>query len=75
VFRDGNEIAYNYRLRRNGDSIVAVGLPDGLEVVFVPWADHTFTPLLSQDLLLAATMRWIESTHPVSTRPPLRIAM
>jgi pimeloyl-ACP methyl ester carboxylesterase len=61
IFRDGNEIAYNYRLRKAGDEIVAVGLPRGLDVVFVRFADHTFTPLLSQDLLLKAMMRWIET--------------
>lgn len=60
IFRDGNEIAYNYRLRKEGDEIFAVGLPRGLDVMFVKFADHTFTPLLSQDLLLKAIMRWIE---------------
>ena len=61
IFRDGNEIAYNYRLRKEGDEIFAVGLPRGLDVVFVRFADHTFTPLLSQDLLLKAMMRWSEA--------------
>lgn len=61
IFRDGNEIAYNYRLRKEGDEIFAVGLPRGLDVVFVRFADHTFTPLLSQDLLLKAMLRWIEA--------------
>jgi alpha/beta superfamily hydrolase len=61
IFRDGNEIAYNYRLRKEGDEIFAVGLPRGLDVVFVRFADHTFTPILSQDLLLKAMMRWIEA--------------
>lgn len=64
VFRDGNEIAYNYRLRENGDDIRAIGLPDGLDVVFVRFADHTFTPLISQDLLMKVTMQWIASAHP-----------
>lgn len=61
IFRDGNEIAYNYRLRKQGDEIFAVGLPRGLDVVFVKFADHTFTPLLSQDLLLQAIMKWIDA--------------
>lgn len=61
IFRDGNEIAHNYRLRKQGDEIFAVGLPRGLDVVFVKFADHTFTPLLSQDLLLKAIMSWIEA--------------
>ncbi len=61
IFRDGNEIAYNYRLRKEGDEIFAVGLPRGLDVVFIRFADHTFTPILSQDLLLKAMMRWIEA--------------
>lgn len=61
IFRDGNEIAYNYRLRKDGDEVFAVGLPRGLDVVFVRFADHTFTPILSQDLLLQAMMRWIEA--------------
>ena len=38
-------------------------LPDGLDVAFVPFADHTFTPLVSQELLLGTTMQWIDSTH------------
>jgi pimeloyl-ACP methyl ester carboxylesterase len=71
VFRDGNEIAYNYRLRRTGDDIYAVGLPAGLDVRFVPFADHTFTPLVSQDLLLGVAMRWIERTHPAILRPAM----
>ena len=61
IFRDGNEIAYNYRLRKQGDEIFAVGLPRGLDVVFVRFADHTFTPIVSQDLLLKAMMKWIEA--------------
>jgi len=63
IFRDGNEIAYNYRLRKEGDEIFAVGLPRGLDVAFVRFADHTFTPLLSQDLLLKAMMKWVEAAH------------
>jgi pimeloyl-ACP methyl ester carboxylesterase len=64
VFRDGNEISYNYRLRRDGDDIFAIGLPRGLDVAFIRFADHTFTPLVSQELLLKSTMRWIESAYP-----------
>jgi alpha/beta superfamily hydrolase len=78
VFRDGNEIAYNYRLQRRGDDIRAVGLPRGLDVAFIPFADHTFTPVGSQDLLLQATMAWIERAHPQVTRPvsePAAVAM
>ena len=63
VFRDGNEIAHNYRLRRTGDRISARGLPAGMDVEFVPFADHTFTPLASQELLLEATKRWIDGVH------------
>jgi len=66
VFRDGNEIAYNYRLRRSGDDIAAAGLPPGLEVAFVRFADHTFTPLISQDLLLGVTTRWLEGVYPAA---------
>jgi pimeloyl-ACP methyl ester carboxylesterase len=73
LFRDGNEIAYNYHLQMDGDDIVAVGLPDGLRVEFVRFADHTFTPLISQELLLKTTMRWIERTH-FSSRKPFKIA-
>lgn len=73
VFRDGNEIAYNYRLRKSGDDIFAVGLPTGLDVAFVRFADHTFTPLISQDLLLKTTMRWIGNTHSIQ-RTELKIA-
>ena len=69
IFRDGNEIAYNYRLRKKGDEIFAVGLPRGLDVVFVKFADHTFTPLLSQDLLVNAMMKWIEA---LGQRAPAR---
>jgi pimeloyl-ACP methyl ester carboxylesterase len=75
VFRDGNEIAYNYRLRESGDDIYAVGLPEGLDVAFVRFADHTFTPLISQELLLAVTMRWIEGVHPVPAELPDAIAV
>lgn len=63
VFRDGNEIAYNYRLRRSGNRIVAAGLPRLLEVAFIPFADHTFTPLVSQELLLETTLDWISHQH------------
>jgi len=69
VFRDGNEIAYNYRLRRVGDDICAVGLPAGLDVRFVPFADHTFTPVVSQDLLLKVLTQWIECGYPVMAEP------
>jgi pimeloyl-ACP methyl ester carboxylesterase len=71
LFRDGNEIAYNYRLRREGDAITAVGLPHGLEVEFVRFADHTFTPLVSQELLLDVTMKWIEETHLIGKELPI----
>lgn len=73
VFRDGNEIAYNYRLRRAGDDIVAHGLPAGLEVEFVRFADHTFTPLASQELLMKVTTRWIARTY--SNSEPAKIAV
>lgn len=63
VFRDGNEIAHNYRLRRDGDAITGVGLPAGLEVAFIRFADHTFTPLISQQLLRATLRSWIERHH------------
>jgi alpha/beta superfamily hydrolase len=63
VFRDGNEIAYNYRLRRSGNRIAAVGLPRLLEVAFIPFADHTFTPLVSQELLLETTLDWISHQY------------
>ena len=63
VFRDGNEIAYNYRLRTDGDDIYAVGLPRGLDVAFIKFADHTFTPVLSQELLVKTTMKWVSLTH------------
>lgn len=74
VFRDGNEIAYNYRLRRQGDAIRAIGLPDGLHVAFVPFADHTFTPVVSQDLLLQATLPWIDGCYPRVTAEPTEVA-
>jgi pimeloyl-ACP methyl ester carboxylesterase len=73
IFRDGNETVYNYRLRRDGDEISAVGLPEGLQVSFVRFADHTFTPLISQDLLLKLIVKWIEDKY-LTKRPPLRIA-
>jgi pimeloyl-ACP methyl ester carboxylesterase len=68
IFRDGNEIHHNYRLRRAGDEIYAIGLPAGMEVVFIPFADHTFTPLLSQNLLLQTTMDWVQENYPT---PPV----
>jgi alpha/beta superfamily hydrolase len=73
VFRDGNETAHNYRLRRDGDEISAVGTPAGMQVSFVRFADHTFTPLISQELLLNVMIKWIESNY-LSTPAPLRIA-
>lgn len=73
AFRDGNEIAHNYRLRREGDEMTAVGLPNGLQVSFVRFADHTFTPLISQQLLLQITMKWIADTH-LRRRAPLKVA-
>jgi alpha/beta superfamily hydrolase len=75
IFREGNEIAYNYRLQRNGDEIVGMGLPPGLDVAFVPFADHTFTPLLSQELLLKTSTRWIQQNHPVAVETPVSIAV
>jgi pimeloyl-ACP methyl ester carboxylesterase len=75
VFRDGNEIGYNYRLRRDGDSITAVGLPANLHVAFVPFADHTFTPVVSQELLVRATMPWIDARYPNLPVRPAAIAM
>jgi len=73
IFRDGNETVYNYRLRRDGDEISAVGLPEGLQVSFVRFADHTFTPLISQDLLLKLIVKWIEDNY-LAKPAPLRIA-
>ena len=70
IFRDGNEIRYNYRLRRQGDEIRAIGLPPGLEVAFIPFADHTFTPLVSQNLLLETTLRWVSATLPAQRLDP-----
>ena len=69
VFRDGNEIAHNYSLRRAGTDIDATGLPSGLEVSFIPFADHTFTPLVSQDLLIRRTITWIESSYLAAPAP------
>jgi pimeloyl-ACP methyl ester carboxylesterase len=74
VFRDGNDIAYNYRLREDGDDIHAVGLPAGLSVAFVRFADHTFTPLVSQDLLLGVVRKWI-SRGPESAALPSPVAL
>jgi pimeloyl-ACP methyl ester carboxylesterase len=74
VFRDGNEIAYNYRLRRVGDDISAVGLPPGMDVTFVRYADHTFTPLVSQELLLGVVMRWIKDAYPNVDTSPVALA-
>jgi pimeloyl-ACP methyl ester carboxylesterase len=73
VFRDGNETAHNYRLRRDGDDISALGTPDGMQVSFVRFADHTFTPLISQELLLKVTMKWIEDTY-LNVRTAFRTA-
>jgi pimeloyl-ACP methyl ester carboxylesterase len=66
VFRDGNEVSFNYQLRRTGDEIVALGLPPGLEVAFIPFADHTFTPLVSQDLLLRTMSSWCSRHYDVT---------
>jgi alpha/beta superfamily hydrolase len=68
VFRDGNEIAHNYRLRRQGDEIVALGTPPGLRVEFIRFADHTFTPLVSQELLLKTVMNWVRAL--AAAEPP-----
>lgn len=74
VFRDGNEIHYNYRLRKTGDDIRAVGLPEGLQVAFIPFADHTFTPLISQELLLNVTMEWVKQRYPNVVAVPVTVA-
>jgi len=64
AFRNGNEISYNYRLRRTGDEITGTGLPSGLDVSFIPFADHTFTPVISQQLLMDVLVKWVEKAHP-----------
>jgi len=65
AFRNGNEIRYNYRLRQTSDEIVAIGLPPGLDVAFVPFADHTFTPVISQQLLLRVLVKWLAKAYPI----------
>lgn len=70
AFRDGNEISYNYRLRRSGDEITGTKLPSGLDVAFIPFADHTFTPVISQQLLLDVLVKWIAKTHAVPREAP-----
>jgi pimeloyl-ACP methyl ester carboxylesterase len=73
IFRDGNETAHNYRLVRRGDEIIATETQAGLTVRFIPFADHTFTPLLSQQLLLDAIDEWMGEAGS-SQRPALRAA-
>ena len=63
IFREGNEILYNYRLKKVENKIFAVGLPNGLDVSFIKYADHTFTPVLSQELLLEVIMHWLDKIY------------
>ena len=60
-YREGNEIRYAYRLKRNGERIRATNVPQGMRVEFIPEADHTFTLLSSQHRLMAVLEDWLEA--------------
>ncbi|PCH94224.1 MAG: hypothetical protein COB85_05855 [Bacteroidetes bacterium] len=58
VYRDGNETRYNYKIKRSDEKIIALELPENIDVEFVKEADHTFTLLSSQYLLLNIIDNW-----------------
>lgn len=69
AYRAGNETRFNFRLQREGDRILALGQPKGMQVAFIPEADHTFTLLSSQARLIQVLTDWMAhlSSLPFST--------
>lgn len=69
IYREGNEIRYQYRLRRTGELYTAPAAAPSEQVAFVCGADHTFSSIASQRVLTQTLTQWVQARFPLEINP------